>query len=63
MDVGYDQLNFEGVNSNKIFSPQMKVLALFLSLLFILLPLYDISPETFPIIEKFEIISCFVGYR
>jgi len=54
MEIKYDQLDFENVNTDKKISFIQKALLIVLVVLIICTPLYEISPDAFP---KNEIIG------
>lgn len=44
----HDPFQFQYASSTRTFSLRTKVIAVLLVLIFVSIPLYDISPETFP---------------
>ncbi|MGH1387017.1 hypothetical protein [Kordia sp.] len=44
----HDPLRFQYESNTRTFSLRTKIIAVLLVLIFCLVPLYDISPETFP---------------
>ncbi len=63
MKINCSQLDFESVNSQKDFSLKMKIFVLGVALLFIFMPLYEISPEIFQTNEVINIYyDCFGMY-
>ncbi len=54
----HDPLRFQYESSIRTFSLRTKIIAVLLVLIFIAIPLYEISPETFVLNHTFESTGC-----
>jgi hypothetical protein len=54
----HDPLRFQYESNIRRYSIRTKLIAVFLVLIFIAIPLYEISPETFKLNQIIEYVSC-----
>lgn len=54
----HNPFRFQYASNARVFSLRTKIMALILVLIFISVPLYEISPETFVLNHVFESVPC-----